>query len=179
MLLSAVSTVSGLKSTLLSPINMVHNWESLDTCCEWPISLWTCSKKRQRSRRRDALKTSTREPEKRRWRGWNKLRRKGTRRSGRGLKNFANRWKSWSWGRRRYSEPGQSVSAVKHDFVDVFLKHFFFSLSGNSSEERARGSACQAVGAGEDGGGEEGHGREAKEDWDGVKEAVISKMILQ
>lgn len=128
VLLSAVSTVSGLKSTLLNPINMVHNWESLDTCCEWLISFWTCSKKWQRRRRRGALKTSTRGPEKRRWRGWNKQRRKGMQTSRRGLKNFANKWKNWSWGRRRYSEPGLSASAVKHDFVDVFLKHFFFSL---------------------------------------------------
>lgn len=137
VLLSAVSTVSGLKSTLLNPINMVHNWESLDTCCEWLISFWTCSKKWQRRRRRGALKTSTRGPEKRRWRGWNKQRRKGMQTSRRGLKNFANKWKNWSWGRRRYSEPGLSVSAPETWFCRCLFEAFlFFSQATRLKKEQ-------------------------------------------
>lgn len=45
-----------------------------------------------------------------------------------------------------------------------FLNNFFsLSLSGNSPEEGARGSAGQTMGAGEDRGGKEKGGRKAKE----------------
>lgn len=36
-----VTTVSSLKSTQVNPLSVVHNLESLDTYCKWPISLHT------------------------------------------------------------------------------------------------------------------------------------------
>lgn len=126
----------------------------------------------QRRRRRGALKMSLRGPAKRLWRGSNRRRKRKKQISVREQKIFANRWKNWSWGRKRYPNLGRNRCIVKMVLQLCFFKLFLlYSLSGNPSKEGARSSACPAVGAGEDGGREEKSGGKAKEVWNEVGRA--------
>lgn len=134
----------------------------------------TCRKKWRTRRRRDALKTSTRGPEEKLWRGSNKWRRKGKTRSVGEGRSYASRWKNWSWEKKRYSEHQQTISSVQNHLCRLFFVNkiiFYFSLTGHSSEKGARGSTVAAVGAGEDRGGQVEGGGTEEEVWDRVCEA--------
>lgn len=168
--MSPVSTVSSLKSTHVNPFNMVHYWESLDSYCKWPISL----NLQQEVAEQEEKRRFENEYERTRKEALERMKQAEEKKNEEERKRAEELRKQMEELKLREEEVFQTLDKVFLLWKMILQLCFkaFFSLSGNSSKEGARGSAGQAMGAGEDRGGKERDGEKAKEVWDGVREAL-------